>query len=470
MKMKSGPKKMVTGETCYTSHGVREINRRLKSKESVTSDPRPAFLWRVRTTARRFCEYVKHKFGPILTVESAEFIRSSATMWEFDTEKSSQDAKAREASTNIYQFATHATNEELQNSTLLSSALVSEIQDVIELEVTDVKTAEDHVLEEAALNRIASQVLRAALKAAGLPHKGNKTELLTRVKEHDVKVLEDSDSEEEEERLAIRMKSRTAWAKLRKEQLKTRLRMMEADTSGSKIELAKRISRLSSYSIPQDVYQEHRFGHFGHLRDRLSALYDGLDMPVTDFSSALWCCMLMLTRDLGCSVFGGLVRDMVVRGVYHMNADIDTFLPDATSAEDILDDIKSWCTDNDCKFVKATKGHASGSIWKVILRPPGGDDLEVQLIDEQKIIALDPLPDFDCNCMWVKFDQGKGKVDIIPRLAHYVGMPLRDLINKVLQKKVRQLKTIDDIVDENRQMKLVRRVHMMTQLRKYTLI
>jgi hypothetical protein len=366
MKMKTGRKRFAVGDSAFDKEGIKRLKSKLAEEKNVhtsTPDPRTNFISRRNTAADRLKAFLLHKAGvqSFATAsfdkqkEIAEHLRTTNAIPVFDPARSENEGASRH---NIYEYSIDATMQELENFSTCTPEMLEEIRRVVEVEVSEEKEREDVVQKELAVGKCTVQELKTALRARSLDTKGNKPDLLERVREHNVSLnLGDEEEESEEHRKAV-----AAWSKLRRRQLIGRLERAGMETVGNKQALAKRVSLLFHSKAPKDVYVEYKIPFFTTLRERLLAMRRLKTAPeVKCFVSALWNLSVFVIRTLKVTIYGGLVRDLVIRGYYHLGMDIDASIPDDLDAEEAGDKLREWTEGNNCTFKKFVAGHRSGN-------------------------------------------------------------------------------------------------------------
>mmetsp|Transcript_11153 Transcript_11153/g.21938 ORF Transcript_11153/g.21938 Transcript_11153/m.21938 type:complete len:165 (+) Transcript_11153:89-583(+) len=121
------------------------------------------------------------------------------------------------------------------------------------------------------------------------------------------------------------------------------------------------------------------------------------------------------------SVFGGFVRDVVIRGVCHFNADADAHVPEDADMDAVQGAFKEWCSHSGCEWKSFKCKHPSKSIASMNMLTPDGELLEVQLIKKKHMEAVDPIPDFDMNTLELQTD---GTVTVTRRFANMMEFDL----------------------------------------------
>ena len=102
----------------------------------------------------------------------------------------------------------------------------------------------------------------------------------------------------------------------------------------------------------------------------------------------------------------------------------------------------------------------AGSMYKMIIRCPDDEDLEIQFIRQAKMLELDPMPDFDMNVMSMDIN---GSLVILPCHEDRITVPLKDITKNTMRRKTHQLKRVEDMRDERRQIKMLDRISKMKQ-------
>lgn len=478
-KMKTGRKRHISGMTCFTAsyvHGMKEKMRKVDTYVSF-QDPRVRFRERIRVTANRLALLARRKYNvpsgigvdDLQHKDAAtilEFIRTSNVLFDLDPDKEDTPL-ARERKKNKFQYALDSTTQDIEDNLITDAVLRSELHRVANIEIIEHKAMEDAVRADVARNKKTVAEMKTALRKAGLSASGRKDDLLARIIENGVQfdeTMEDGNVDPE-----VISKATNAWEKLRKKQLINRLMHMNADTEGNKVTLARRIAVLKGGQPPSDVYEEYKFEAFGGtLRSRIKAAFAGDQLTVTDFKSALWSLGIAMRTLCDGRVFGGYVRDLVIRGVYHYDADIDTYVSSEVDMAEVKHEIIQWCSRNDCRFKTFRYTHPSKSMTCMTIATPDDEDLEVQLIKEERLAVIDPLPDFDVNCLEICSD---GKLKVTERHAINAGVNLRNAIRNLCKMPpvARQLKKVDEISNESRQTKMQARIAKMIK-RGYQLL
>lgn len=161
-------------------------------------------------------------------------------------------------------------------------------------------------------------------------------------------------------------------------------------------------------------------------------------------------------------VFGGFVRDSLIRGMFHYGEDVDAAVPEGTDGDSCEQFVTAWCAANSCTVKSFKLMHRSKSAWKAIVRTPDCEDMEVQFLCVRKLLEEDPLPDFDVNTLCV---DTLGSVMVMKEWEQYVRVTAADIIRVLLTRcrSAIQLKVVADIQNERRQQKFAERLVKMRE-------
>jgi hypothetical protein len=285
------------------------------------------------------------------------FIRNSNDVRKLDPEAKGQhiDDSAR----NTYEFALSSTMRELSENTTANADLLAAVRSAVEIEIVEEKRIEDAVQEELAVGKLSVQELKHILAAHGLPTAGTKKELMRRIRDNDVDINHDRDGVDSDEEEGV-AQAVSAWSKFRKPQLVGKLERIGLETGGSKPTLARRIAKHYDFKLPDDLFIEYKFEEFGDISSRVKAMLKGRTCAVSSFQTALWALAMFARERFGGVVYGGFVRDTLIKGVYHLSEDLDIALPDDIPTEDVEAPMREWCANNHCEFRAFKKGHRSG--------------------------------------------------------------------------------------------------------------